>query len=134
MQSQGLLDFSWKRKQKPVDLVDLSDTLSISAERLLIEKDLNSPNILRDDVLYYVSGFTVSSLLSKAECASCRSELLLDPNDCYTSNMSSFPFYAKFTGSKQKGGLVFPSVAEMKIVKATEVIFRRKVIENDIGI
>ena len=48
--------------------------------------------------------------------------------------MSSFPFYAKFTASKQKGGLVFPSVAILKIVKATEVIFRRKVIENDSGI
>ena len=30
--------------------------------------------------------------------------------------------------------MVFPSVAVLKIVKATEVIFRRKVIENDIGI
>ena len=48
--------------------------------------------------------------------------------------MSSFPFYAKFAASKQKGGLVFPSVAVLKIVKATEVIFRRKIIENDIGI
>ena len=28
----------------------------------------------------------------------------------------------------------FPSVAVLKIVKATEVIFRRKVIENDIAI
>ena len=135
-ESQGLLDFSWKRKQKPVDLVDssASDTFSISAERMLIENDLNSPNILRDNVLYYASGFIVSSLLSKLDCTSCRSELLLDPNDCYASNMSLFPFYAKFTTSKQKGGLVFPSIAVLKIVKATEVIFRRKVIENDIGI
>ena len=38
-ESQGLLDFSWKRKQKPIDLVDssASDTFSISAERMLIE-------------------------------------------------------------------------------------------------
>ena len=130
-----LLDFSWERKQKPVDLVDLSasDTFSISVERLLTENDLNSPNILRDNVLYYVSGFMVSSLLSKLDCASFRSELL-DPNDCYALNMSSFPFYAKFAVSKQKGGLVFPSVAVLKIGKAPEVIFRRKVIENDIGI
>ena len=28
----------------------------------------------------------------------------------------------------------FPSVAVLKIVKTAEVIFRRKVIENDIGI
>ena len=30
--------------------------------------------------------------------------------------------------------MVFPSVAVLKIVKATAVIFRRKVIEDDIGI
>ena len=48
--------------------------------------------------------------------------------------MLSLPFYAKFTASKQKGGLVFPSVAVLKIVNATEVIFRKKVIENEIGI
>ena len=130
-----IVRFSWKWKQKPVEFVDssASDTFSIYVERLLIENDLNSPNKLRDNVFYYICGFIVSSLLSKLDCASCRSELL-DPNDCYALNMSSFPFYAMFTASKQEGALVFPSVAVLKIVKATEVIFRRKVIENDIGI
>ena len=90
---------------------------------MLIENDLNSPNILRDNVLYYISGFIVSSLLSKLDCSSCRSELLLDLNDCYVLNMSSFPFYAMFADSKQKGGLVFLSVGVLKIVKAAEVIF-----------
>ena len=60
--------------------------------------------------------------------------LLLDPNDCYGLNMSLFLFYAKFTASKQKGGVVFLSVAVLIIVKTTEIIFTRKFIENDIGI
>ena len=36
--------------------------------------------------------------------------------------------YAKFTLLKQKGGLIFPSPAVLKIVKATEVLFKRRVL------
>ena len=45
-----------------------------------------------------------------------------------------YPVYAKFTAFGQQGGLVFPSASVLKIVKATEVIFRRRVIEQGIGI
>ena len=48
--------------------------------------------------------------------------------------VESYPVYAKFTHSKQKGGLVFPSPAVLKIVKATEVVFKRRVIDNERGI
>ena len=94
-------------------------------ERLQIENDISSPN----NILFYVFGFLVSSLLSKLHCVSCKSKLLLDRNNCYALNMSSFPFYAKFAVSRQKGGLVFPSVAVLKIVKATEVILEDRLLK-----
>ena len=45
-----------------------------------------------------------------------------------------YPVYAKFSAFKQQGGLAFPSASALKIVKATEVIFRGRVIEQGIGI
>ena len=37
--------------------------------------------------------------------------------------MSSYPMPAKFTIIKQKGGLIFPSVSVLKIIKAAEIVF-----------
>ena len=87
------------------------------------------------NVLYYVSGFQVKSLLARVQCVTCRDELLLDPKDCHVYKMyNMYPVFAKFTTFKQQGGLVFPSASVLKIVKATEVIFRGRVIEQGIGI
>ena len=46
----------------------------------------------------------------------------------------SHPIHAKFTCFKQNGGLLFPSVAVLKIVKTTEVIFKKRVVWQDKGI
>ena len=43
----------------------------------------------------------------------------------------SYPIHAKFTCFKQNGGLLLPSVAILKIVKATEVIFKTMVRNGD---
>ena len=45
-----------------------------------------------------------------------------------------FPVYSLFTRSLQRVGLTLPSSAVMKLVKATEVIFKRRVISCDSGI
>ena len=104
------------------------------AEEMLIENDMYHPNTLRDNVLYYVSGFFVQSLLTKLQCANCRAELLLDPDDSHASHASSYPMFARFTAFKQQGGLIFPSVAVLKIVKAAETIFRSRVVGQNMGI
>ena len=80
---------------------------------------MESPNILKDNILYYIAGFIVNQLLTKLECVNCRSELLLDPNDKYAFQM---PAYSKFMRTLQTRGLVYPSYAVLKIVKATEVL------------
>ena len=46
----------------------------------------------------------------------------------------AYPIHTKFTCFKQNGGLLFPSVAVLKIVKATEVIFKKRVNWQERGI
>ena len=48
--------------------------------------------------------------------------------------MPAYPAYSKFTRTLQTGGLVYPSYVVLKIVKATEVLFRRRVILSKTGI
>ena len=38
-------------------------------------------NELTDNVLYYIAGFIVKSLLQKLECGNCKAELLLNESD-----------------------------------------------------
>ena len=59
------------------------------------------------------------------KCEFCQSELLLD-NDPHSFKAASYPIHAEFICFKKNGGLYFLSVAVLKMVKATEVIFQEK--------
>ena len=61
------------------------------------------PNDLADNILYYISGFIVRSLLPKLQCSKCKEALLLDPTDPTAFKIAVFPVYAKFTQSPQRG-------------------------------
>ena len=63
-------------------------------------------------------------MLKKLKYEDLWSELLLDVNDPCGFKAASYPIHAKFTCFKQNGGLYFPSMAVLKRVKATEVIFK----------
>ena len=73
-------------------------------------------------------------MLKKLKCEDCQSELLLDVNDPHGFKAASYPIHVKLTCFKQNGGLYFPSMAVLKIVKTTEVIFRKRVVWQDKGI
>ena len=135
-ESSGLLDFSWKRSQtvKESQSLTIDDPDNVMAEKMLIENDMDHPNILRDNVLYYVSGFIVQSLLTKLQCENCRAQCLLDPDDYHASHVSSYQMFVRFTAFKQQGGLICPSVVMLKIVKATKTIFRSRVAGQNMGI
>ena len=45
-----------------------------------------------------------------------------------------YPCYSQFALLRQKGHLIFPSPAVLKIIKATEVVFQNRVMHNDKGI
>ena len=68
------------------------------------------------------------------KCAGYRSELLLDVNDPNGFKAVSYPIHVKFTCFKQNDGLLLASVAVLKIVKATEVVIKKRVIWQEKGI
>ena len=127
-ESNGLIDFSSKRNQHEdiAEAYDENEDIT-SCEAMLIQMDDESPNDLLDNILYYISGFLVRSLMKTLKCTKCRSELLLNQDDPHALNTVEYPIHAKFTLCKQKGGLLLPSPAVLKIVKATEVLFKKRV-------
>ena len=106
--------------------VEVADDLNESAyEAMLIQLDHESPNELLDNVLYYIAGFVVRSLLKVLKCGDCRSALLLDADDPHALHKEQYPLHAKLACFKQSGGLIFPSQSVLKIVKTAEVLFNR---------
>ena len=93
---------------------------------MVIQLDKESPNDLLDNVLFYIAGLLVRPLLQKLTCNTCKSALLLDPTDSNATKYPQYPLYAKFILLKRC--LIFPSSAVLKIVKATEVLFKRRVL------
>ena len=96
----------------------------ITEERLLIHVDDECPNILKDNILYYIGGFIVRKLIPKINCKKYKNELFLNPGDPTAVTMESYPVYAKFACWRQQAGLILPSPVVLRIIKATEVIFR----------
>ena len=123
-QSNGPFERSSKRSQQAERVEIEADSEKIlSCEAMLIQLDGESPNDLLDNVLFYIAGFLVRPLLQMLTCNTCKSTLLLDPIYPNATKHPQYPLYAKFTILKQKGGLIFPSPAVLKIVKAADVLF-----------
>ena len=130
-ESSGILNISSKRNQHREE-VQVTDDIDLSAyEAMLIQLDQESPNELLDNVLYYIAGFVVRSLLKSLKCIDCRSALLLDVDDPHALHKDRYPLHAKLTCFKQNRGLIFPSQSVLKIVKAAEVLFKNRVLFTD---
>ena len=130
------MKFGWK---KPEQKIVRPDTIGVPynphtfmVEALLIQNDMDKPSALKDNVLYYIAGHLVRSLLP-VQCQTCQDELLWNAQDSHTFG-STMPSFARFAAHKQKGGLILPSAFAFKIVKTTECIFHRRVLEQGIGI
>ena len=130
------MKFGWK---KPEQKIVRPDTIGVPynphtfmVEALLIQNDMDKPSALKDNVLYYIAGHLVRSLLP-VQCQTCQDELLWNAQDSHTFG-STMPSFARFAAHKQKGGLILPSAFAFKIVKMTECIFHRRVLEQGIGI
>ena len=82
-------------------VIETSGQNAILAEHMLLLNDINNPYPLKDNILYYIAGYIVQSLLAKVSCETCIGELLLDPTDAHASQLSMGPMCAKFTAFKQ---------------------------------
>ena len=109
-------------------VIETSDQNALLAELMLLLNDINNPHPLKDNILYYIAGYIVQSLLAKVSCETSNGELLLDTTDAHASQLSVGPLCAKFTAFKQRGGLVFPSTAVFNVVRLTESVFCRHVV------
>ena len=124
-----------QRRLNPIEDNDvMEDDHLTNTESLMRYLDSELQSELTDNMLYYIAGFIVKSLLQKLECGNCKAELLLNESDVRDVEIANYPVFAKLTFFKQKKALTFPSVAALKIVKATESIFRQRVIEDQKGI
>ena len=60
------LTLSWKKNESvPLDSDTHNDEETLEVERMLIDMDETFPNDLRDNILYYISGFLVRKNASK---------------------------------------------------------------------
>ena len=91
-------------------------------------------DILLDNVLCYIAGYIVKELLAKLTCTKCHAELLLDAGDPHGYRCETYPPDCVLTLHKQRGGLLFPSPAVLKIVKTSESAFKHTVIGSASGI
>ena len=68
--------------------------------------------------------------MSKIKCSKCAEQVLSDPDDLKGSQCVLHLQYAEPTCYRQKGGLFYASEGVLKVLKATEAAFRRKVVET----
>ena len=102
----------------------------VNVNQLMSLLDDKLQNEMKDNVPYYI---TVKSLLQKLECGHCKDKLLLDVEDDKVFQMGTHPVFVKLTCFKQIQGLVFPSPAVLKIVKATEMLLKQRVLDEEKG-
>ena len=108
----------------------------VNVNQLMSLLDDKLQNELKYNVLYYNAAFTLKSLFRKLECGHCKDKLSLDVEDDIVFQMATYPVFAKLTCVKQIHSLVlvFPSPAVLKIVKATEMVFKQRVLDEGKGI
>ena len=104
---------------------DIGHEQFLSLEEMLDQVNQVYTNPLQDNILYYISGYVVQSILKEESCEECKTELLDDysPTDANTQ-------YSKFQKLKNRGGLTHASPSVFKIVKAAEREFQVQVAEH----
>ncbi len=125
---ESVFDISWpKRKEIPpvpdhnLDIVDIDTVLQA----------IEGQTEITNNCLFYISGFVVRKLLERITCEFCRGALLLSPEDPTGKDvdlLDYLPSQALLTKRKQKGGLIYPSLGVLRIIKTTEFFFRQRVI------
>ena len=128
-----IIDFSWAKWEHAAlesDLVPIRQPQMITLEGMLIQIDQAPANQFQDNILYFIAGYIARKVLSRIKCSKCAEQLLSDPDDPKGSQYVLHPQYTECTCHRQKGGLFYASKAVLKVLKATEAAFRRKVVET----
>ena len=80
----------------------MEDDHLTNTESLMRYLDSELRNELTDNVVYYIAGFVVKSLLQKLECGNCKAELLLNESHARDVQIANYPVFAKLTFSNKR--------------------------------
>lgn len=90
-------------------------------------------SLITENVLYYISGYVVKTLLQNLKCESCIRGILDTPsvhNHTYCNEGDDNKSIRKFTFVKQRGGLKLPSDSVYKTIRLTETLFKSLIIDK----
>ena len=121
-QSESMLH--WKVMWYQSDSLRWSLGRDINPNRSGISKSISRQH----SVLH--SGYVARKVLLRIKCSKYAEQLLSYPDDPKGSQCVLHPQYAGLTCYRQKGGLFYASEAVLKVLKATEAAFRRRVVET----
>ena len=112
-------------KEDCSSIIEETDADIMEADQKAICLNEETPSILLDNVLCYIERFIIKHLMKILPCTNCHEEMLLKADDnCGYSSTSTTSDHL-FLLYKQLGGLIFPSATILKIIKMSEVIFKR---------
>lgn len=112
----SIFEIRWKKRKSEEIIEDDDEKIP---DFLSFENDSVNINILKDNILYYISGFIVRTIFKKIECPTC-TESLLERKTTIDHNYSHTNSYSALVNIKNRGGLVRSSTDVLKIVKFVE--------------
>lgn len=121
----GVFQLKWsKRRSAPVDGDEFEeqDLPQLSTEATPIE----------DNILYYIAGYVVRSLVGRSKCEDCSGALVattINSNDHQYTNIDAGS-YGRLTTIKNRGGLTIPSRGVFQVIKRADRIFRQTICLN----
>ena len=130
----SLIDFKRRAAERHHKTSEDTDREIIEAEEMAVHLNDESQNDLLDNILCYIAGFIVKNLMKVVQCTNCHEEMLIHRDDPHGYSGISIRRDHLFSLHKQRGGIIIPSSAVLKIIKRSEAIFKRRVIESTMGI
>ena len=134
MFKSSLIDFKRRAAERHQETSEDTDREIIEAEQMAVHLNDESQNDLLDNILRCIAGFIVKNLMKVVQCTNCHEEMLIHRDDPHGYSGISIRRDHLFSLHKQRGGIIFPSSAVLKIIKRSEAIFKRRVLESTMGI
>ena len=130
-QSAGsIFSLKWTKRRAPlVEQEELSDEDAKYIEHLAAGLETYELTTHKQAILGYIAGYIVRKITKQIQCPTCNAALYFNPEimravkDHYYTAFNS-PVHFHLINSKNRGGLLFPSLHVIKIVNMCEKVFR----------
>ena len=126
----SIFALKWTKRRAPlVEKEEVPEEDSKYIEYLTSTLETYELTAHKQAIIGYIAGYIVRKLSKTIQCPPCNAALYFNPatmpaiNDHYYSVFSS-PIYFQLINSKNRGGLLFPSLQVVKIVNMCEKAFR----------